>query len=122
MADSKEELKSLLPEMKEESEKPGLKLNIQKAKLMASSSTTSWQVDAETMQTVTDYFPGLQITADDDCSHKVKRCLLLRRKAIPILTAAASAAAAKLLQSCPTLCDPIDGSLPGSSVPGIEKS
>ena len=82
MADSKEELKSLLPKMKEESEKPGLKLNIQKAKLMASSSTTSWQVDGETMQTVTDYFPGLQITADDDCSHKVKRCLLLRRKAM----------------------------------------
>ena len=89
---------------------------------MASGPITSWQIDGETMQTVTDYFPGLQITADDDCSHKVKRCLLLRRKAIPILTAAASAAAAKLLQSCPTLCDPIDGSLPGSSVPGIEKS
>ena len=87
---------------------------------MASSSTTSWQVDGETMQTVTDYFLVLQITADDDCSHKIKRCLLLRRKAMPILTAAA--AAAKLLQSCPTLCDPIDGSLPGSSVPGIEKS
>jgi len=89
---------------------------------MASSSTTSWQVDGETMQTVTDYFLVLQITADDDCSHKIKRCLLLRRKAMPILTAAAAAAAAKLLQSCPTLCDPIDGSLPGSSVPGIEKS
>ena len=85
MADSKEELKSLLLKMKEESEKSGLKLNIQKAKLMASSFTTSWQVDGETMQTVTDYFLGLQITADGDCSHKIKICLLLRRKAMPNL-------------------------------------
>ena len=85
MADSKEELKSLLLKMKEESEKSGLKLNIQKAKPMASSSTTSWQVDGETMQTVTDYFLGLQITADGDCSHKIKICLLLRRKAMPNL-------------------------------------
>ena len=64
----------------EESEKAGLKLNIQKAKLMASGSTTSWQVDGETVQTGKDYFLGLQITADGDCGHKIKRCLLLRRK------------------------------------------
>ena len=85
MAESEKELKSLLMKVKEESEKAGLKLNIQKAKPMASSSTTSWQVDGETMQTVTDYFLGLQITADGDCSHKIKICLLLRRKAMPNL-------------------------------------
>ena len=72
------------------------------------------------MKTVTDFISGgSKITTDGDYSHDIKRHLLLRRKAIPILTAAASAAAAKLLQSCPTLCDPIDGSLPGSSVHGI---
>ena len=77
--------KSLLMKMKEEREKADLKLNIQKAKPMASSSTTSWQVDGETMQTVTDYFLGLQITADGDCSHEITRHLLLGRKAMPDL-------------------------------------
>ena len=123
MAENEEELKSLLMKVKEESEKVGLKLNIQKMKIMASGPITSWEINGEMVEILSNFIlGGSKITADDDCSHKVKRCLLLRRKAIPILTAAASAAAAKLLQSCPTLCDPIDGSLPGSSVPGIEKS
>ena len=82
MAESKEELKSLLMKVKEESEKVGLKLNIQKTKIMASGPITSWQVDGETMETVTLYFWGLQITADGDCSHEIKRRLLLGRKAM----------------------------------------
>ena len=81
MAKSKEELKSLLIKVKEESEKVGLKLNIQKTKLMASSPITSWQIDRETMETVTDFiFLGSKITADCDCSHEIKRHLLLGRK------------------------------------------
>ena len=76
-----EELKSLLMKVKEESEKIGLKLNIQKIKIMASGPITSWQRDGETVQTVTDFiFGGSQITADGDCSHKIKRCLLIGRK------------------------------------------
>ena len=82
-AESEEELKSLLMKVKEESEKVGLKLNIQKTKIMASSPITSWQVDGETMETVTDFiFLASKITADGDCSHEMKRCLLLERKAI----------------------------------------
>ena len=82
MAESEEELKSLLIKVKE-SEKAGLKLNIQKTKIMASSPITSWQVDGETMKTVTDFiFLGSKITADGDCSHEIKRCLLLGRKAM----------------------------------------
>ena len=80
MAESKEELKSLLMKVKEESEKVGLKLNIQKTKFMASSTVTSWQIDGETVETVADYFSGLQITANGDCSHEIKRRLLLGRK------------------------------------------
>ena len=81
MAESKEELKSLLMKVKEESEKAGLKLYIQKMKIMASSPIASWQIDGETMETVTDFFGGgSKITADDDCSHEIKRCLLLGRK------------------------------------------
>ena len=81
MAESEEELKSLLMKVKEESEKVGLKLNIQKMKIMASSSITSWQIDGETMEIVTDFiFLGSQITADGDCSHEINRCLLLGRK------------------------------------------
>ena len=80
MAES-EELKSLLMKVKEESEKVGLKLNIQKTKIIASGPITSWQIDGETMETVRDYlFGGSKITADGDCSHEIKRCLLLRRK------------------------------------------
>ena len=81
MAESKEELKSLLMKVKEESEKIGLKLNIQKTKIMASCPITSWQMDGETMETVTDFiFGGSKITADGDCSHEIKRRLLLGRK------------------------------------------
>ena len=83
MAESKEELKSLLMKVKEESEKVGLKLSIQKTKIMASGLITSWQIDGETMETVTDcIFLGSKITADGDCSHEIKRYLLLRRKAM----------------------------------------
>ena len=83
MAESKEELKSLLMKVKDESEKADLKLIIQKTKIMASSPITSWRIDRETMETVTDYiFLGSKITADGDCSHEVKRHLLLGRKAI----------------------------------------
>ena len=81
MAESEEELKSLLIKVKEESEKIGLKLNIQKAKIMASGPITSWQIDGETVETVSDFiFWGSKITADGDCSHEIKRCLLLGRK------------------------------------------
>ena len=81
MAESKEELKSLKIKMKEESEKAGLKLNIPKIKIMASGPITSWQIDGETVETVSDFnFGGSQITADGDCSHEIKRCLLLGRK------------------------------------------
>ena len=81
MAESQEELKSLLMKVKKESEKVGLKLNIQKTKIMASGPTTSWQRDGETVETVSDFiFWGSQITANDDCSHEIKRCLLLGRK------------------------------------------
>ena len=83
MAESEEELKSLLMEVKEESEKSGLKLNIQKIKIMAFIPITSWQIDGETMETVIDFiFLGCKITADSDCSHEIKRCLLLGRKAM----------------------------------------
>ena len=78
MAESEEELKSLLMKVKEESENPGLELNIQKMKIMASGPITSWQMDGETMETVTDFiFLGSEITADGDCSHEIKRCFLL---------------------------------------------
>ena len=83
MAESREELKSLLMKVKEESEKGGLKLNIQKVKIMASGPITSWQIDVETMETVTDFiFLGSKITVDGDCSHEIKKCLLLGRKAM----------------------------------------
>ena len=81
MAESAEELKSLLMKVKEESEKFGLKLNIQETKIMASGPITSWQIDGETVETVRDFIlGGSQITADIDCSHEIKRCLLLGRK------------------------------------------
>ena len=83
MAESEEELKSLLMKVKEESEKDGLKLSIQKLKIMASGPITSWQIDGETMKTVRDFiFLGCKITADGDCSHEIKRHLLLGRKAM----------------------------------------
>jgi len=81
MAESEEEPKSLLLKVKEESEKAGLKLNIQKTKIMASGPITSWQTDEETMETVKDFiFMGFKITADGDCSHEIKRCLSLEEK------------------------------------------
>ena len=83
MAESKEELKSLLMKVKEESEKADLKLNIQKTKIMASCPITSWQIDGEPMETVTDFILlGSKITAYGDCSHEIKRCLILERKAM----------------------------------------
>ena len=81
MAEMEEELRSLLMKVKEESEKAGFKLNIQKVKILASSPITSWEIDGETVETVTDFiFLGSKITADGDCSHEIKRCLLLGRK------------------------------------------
>ena len=89
--------------VKEESEKVGLKLDIQKMKIMASGPITSWQIDGETMETLTDFiFGGSKITADGDCSHEINRCLFL-----------------EVAQSCPTLCYPVDCSPPGSSTHGI---
>ena len=83
MAESEEELKSLLMKVKEESEKSALKLNIQKTKIMASSPITSWEMDGETVETVSDFiFLGSKITADGDCNHEIKRCLLLGRKSM----------------------------------------
>ena len=83
MAESKDELKSLLMRVKEESEEAGLKLNIQKMKIIASDPITSWQIEGKTMKTVTDFiFLGFKITADGDCSHEIKRNLLLGRKAM----------------------------------------
>ena len=83
MAESEEELKSLLMKVKEESEKAGLKLKIQKTKIKASGPTTSWKIDGETMETLTGFiFLSSKITTDSDCSHEIKRCLLLRRKAM----------------------------------------
>ena len=82
MAENEEELKSLLIKMNEESEKVGFKLNNQKTKITASDPITSWQVDGGTMETVTDVIFGFQVTADGDCSHEIKRCLLLGRKAM----------------------------------------
>ena len=83
MAESKEELKRLLMKVKEENKKVGLKLNIQKTQIMASGSIISWQIDGETVETVTDFIlGGSKITADGDCSHEIKRCLLLGRKVI----------------------------------------
>ena len=86
MAESEEELKSLLMKVKEEREIVGLKLNIQKTKIMASGPITSWQIDGETVKTVSDFiFEGSKITGDGDCSHEIKRCLLLGRKVMTIL-------------------------------------
>ena len=86
MAEGEEELKSLLMKVKEESEKVGLKLNIQKTKILASGPITSWQTNGETMETVTDFIlGGSKITADGDFSHEIKRCLLLRRKVMTSL-------------------------------------
>ena len=112
MEESKEELNSLLMKVKEESEKAGLKLNIQKTKIIASGSITSWQMDGETMEIVTDFiFLGFKNTADGDCNHEIKRHLLLERKAVTNLVQFSSVA-----QLCLTLCNPMNHSMPGLSV------
>ena len=88
MAESEEEIKSLLMKVKEESEKVGLKLNIQETKIMASGPITSWEIDGETVETVSNFiFLGSKITTDGDCSHEIKRRLLLGRKVMPTYTA-----------------------------------
>ena len=112
MAESEEELKSLLMKVKEETEEVGLKSNIQKMKIMASGPITSWHIDGETMETVTYFiFLGSKLTADGDRSHKIKRRLLLGRKAITNLVQFNS-----VTQSCLTLCDPMNRSMPGLPV------
>jgi len=111
-AKSEEELKNLLMKVKEESGKAGLKLNIQKTKIMASSPITSWQIAGEIMETVTDLiFLDSKIIVDGNYSHEIKRCLLLGRKAMTKLVQFSSVA-----QSCPTLCDPMNCSTPGLPV------
>ena len=110
MAESKEELKSFFMKVKEESEKVCLKFNVQQTKIMASGSITSWQINGETMETVTDFiFGGCKITADGDCSHEIIRHLLLLSKAMINLVKVK----VKFAQSCPTLCDPIDYTVQG---------
>ena len=104
MAESEEELKSLLMELKEENEKAGLKLNIQKTKIMASGHITSWQIGGETIETVTDFiFLGSKITADGDCSHEIKRNLFLGRKAMTNLDSALKSRDITLLKK---ICTP----------------
>ena len=112
MAESEEELKNHLIKMKEDSEKAGLKLNIQNTKTMASGSITSWQSDGETVETVRDFIlGGSKITEDGDCSHEIKRFLLLGRKVMTNLVQFSSVA-----QSCPTLCNPMNRSTTGLPV------
>ena len=116
MAESKEALKNFLMKVKEESEKAGLKLNIQKTKIKASITITSWQIDGETMEIMTDFiFLRSKITAHGEFSHEIKRYLLLGRKAMTNL----SDQIRSVTQSCPTLCNPMDYSLPSFSVHGI---
>ena len=130
MAESEEELKSLLKKVKEESEKVGLKLNIQKTKIMASGPITSWEIDGKTAETVLDFiFLGSKITADGDCSHEIKRCLLLGRKVMTNLDSTLKSrditfstkvrlvkVKVKSLSHVRLFCDPMDCSLPGSSI------
>ena len=101
MAESEEELKSLLMTVKEEGEKVGLKLNIQKTKIMGFSLITSWQIDGETVETMRDViFLGSKITADGDCSHEIKRCLLLRRKVMTNLDSIVSSSSSCCCYCC----------------------
>ena len=120
MSETKEEVKSLLMKMKEDSEKTGLKLNIQKTKIMASSPITSGQIDVKTMDTVTDFiFLSSKITADGACSHEIKRCLLLGRKAMTNLNSILKSRDiqfSSVSQSCPTLCNSMNCSTPGLPV------
>ena len=130
-----EELKSLLMKVKEESEKAGLKLNIQNAKIMASGPITSWQIKGKKVKIVTDFiFLGSKITMDSECSHEIKRHLILGGKVMTNLDSmlksrditlptkayiVKSESESEVTQSCLTLCDPMDCSPPGSSVHGI---
>ena len=100
MTESEEELKSLLMKVKEESEKVGLKLNIQKSKIMASGPISSWEIDGETMVTVRDFIFWSKITADSDCSHEIKRCLLLGRKTMTNLDSVLKSRDVTLLTIC----------------------
>ena len=109
MAESEEELESLLMKVKKENETVGLKLTIQKTKIRASGAITSWQIDGETVSEF--IFWGSKITADAECSHEIKRCLLLGRKVMTNLAQFSSVA-----QSCPTLCDLMNCSTPGLPV------
>ena len=114
MAETEEELKSLLVKVKEESEKAGLKFKFQKMQIMASCPITSWQIHGETMETVSDFiFLGSKITVDGDFSLEIKRCLLIGRKAMTNLS---SVHFTSVSQSCPTLCDPMNCSTPGLPV------
>ena len=114
MAESEEELKILLMRVKEQSEKPGFKVSINKTKIMASGPTTSWQIDGETMETVRDFIlGGSKITPDGDFSLEIKRCLLIGRKAMTNLS---SVHFTSVSQSCLTLCDPMNCSTPGLPV------
>ena len=128
MAESQEELKSLLMKVNEESKKVGFKLNIQKTKIMASGLIISWQIDGEKVKIVTDFiFSGTKITADSDCSHEMKRRLLHGRKAMTCLDSRDTTLPTKVYlvssvqfrsvaQSCPTLCDPMNCRTPGLRV------
>ena len=122
MAESEEELKSLLMKIKEESEKVGLKLNIQKMKIMASGPITSWEIDGETVETVSDFiFWGSKITADGDCSHKIKRRLLSGRKVMTNLGSIFGEGNGNPLQySC--LENPMDGGAWWAAVHGVARS
>ena len=112
MAESEKELKSLLLKVKKESEKSGLKLNIQKMKIMTSGLITSWQIEGGKVETVTDFiFLGSKISADGNCSNEIKRHLLLGKKVMTNLVKFCS-----VTQSCPTLRDPMDCSIPGLPV------
>ena len=121
MAESEEELKDLLMSVEEEGEKVGLKLNIQKTKIMASSSITSWEIDGETVETVSDFiFWGSKITADGDCSHEIKRHLLLGRKVMTNLDSILGEGNGKPLQySC--LENPMDRRAWWATVHGVTK-
>ena len=108
-----EELKSLLMKVKEESDRVDLKFNIQKTKIIASGPTTSWEIDGEIVETVSDFtFLGSKITADGDCSHEIKRCLLLGRKGMPNLDSILKVKV-KVVQSYMTLCDPLNYTVHG---------
>ena len=132
MAESEDEIMTLLMKVKEQSEKAGLKLNIQKTKIMASGPITSWQIDGETVETVADFIlGGSKITANGECSHEIQRCLLLERKAMTNIDSIlksrditlptkvhliSSVQFSSVTQSCPSLCHPMDHSMPGLPV------